>query len=242
VPVDGRVETGNPVDVICRRAREIDADLIVMTSHGRTGLSRMWLGSVADGVMREASVPVLMLRPMDEKHDRQNDAPLFRRILVPLDGSPASSAILAAAGDMARASGGTLVLVRVITPIPLLAFGEGLSMYPTAVVDEDATEQVADTAREELAAVARSLERDGLKVETDVVIGKRIASELLAMAESKSADLIAITTHGRGASRLVVGSVADKILRGSHLPLLLLHPQAAARANTAHGRPMRATA
>ena len=56
--VDGCVETGNPVDVICRRAREIDADLIVMTSHGRTGLSRMWLGSVADGVIREASVPV----------------------------------------------------------------------------------------------------------------------------------------------------------------------------------------
>ena len=240
--VDGCVETGNPVDVICRRAREIDADLIVMTSHGRTGFSRMWLGSVADGVVREASVPVLMLRPMDEKHHRLTEAPLFHRILVPLDGSAASSAILAAAGNMARASGGTLVLARVITPIPLLAFTEGMSMYPTAIVDEDATEQVADTAREELDDLARSLERDGLKVETDVVIGERIANAILEMAKAKSADLIALTTNGRGASRFVVGSVADKILRASHLPLLLLHPQAPGRASAADGRPLRATA
>ena len=220
VTVDGCVETGKPVDVICRRARELDADLIVMTSHGRTGLSRMWLGSVADGVIREASVPVLMLRPMDEPHHRTTDAPLFHRILVPLDGSTTSSAILAAAGDMARASGGTLMLVRVITP----------------------TEQGADIARVELADAARSLELDGLKVETDFVSGERIAQELLEMAKAKSADLIALTTNGRGASRFVVGSVADKILRASHLPLLLLHPQAPGRASAADGRPLRATA
>jgi len=179
---------------------------------------------------------------MDEKHHRLTDTPLFRRILVPLDGSTASSAILNAAGNMARVSGGTLVLARVIMPVPLLAFSEGMSMYPTAIVDEDATEQIADTAREELEDLARSLERDGLKVETDVVVGERIANDILRMAKTENADLIAITTHGRGASRLVVGSVADKILRASHLPLLLLHPHAAARANTDHGQPMRATA
>ena len=242
VAVDGYVATGKPVDVICRRAREIDADLIVMTSHGRTGLSRMWLGSVADGVIREAPVPVLMLRPTDETHHPHADAPLFRRILVPLDGSTTSSAILAAAADMARAGGGTLMLARVITPIPSVAASLGRSMHPAAIVDDDATEQAVDIARAELADVARSLERDGLRVETDVVIGERVAHELLEMAKAKSADLIAMTTNGRGASRLVVGSVADKILRASHLPLLLLHPQASGRADAAHSHPLRATA
>ena len=242
VAVDGCVATGKPVDVICRRAREIDADLIVMTSRGRTGLSRMWLGSVADGVIREASVPVLLLRPIDESHHLHSDAPLFRRILVPLDGSTTSSAILAAAADMARAGGGTLVLARVITPIPSVAANLGMSMHPAPIVDDDATEQAVDIARAELADVARSLERDGLRVETDVVIGERVAHELLEMAKAKSADLIAMTTRGRGASRLVVGSVADKILRASHLPLLLLHPQAPGRADAAHRQPLRATA
>jgi len=242
VTVDGCVATGKPVDVICRRVRELDADLIVMTSHGRTGLSRMWLGSVADGVIREASVPVLMLRPKDETHHPHTDARLFRRILVPLDGSTTSSAILGAAGDMARASGGTLVLARVITPIPSLADSQGISMHRVPIVDDDATEQAVDIARAELADAARALERDGLRVEADVVVGERVAHELLEMAKAKSADLIAMTTNGRGASRLVVGSVADKILRASHLPLLLLHPQAPGRVDDAHSQPLRATA
>lgn len=228
ITVGGRVETGKAVDVICRRAKEIGADLIVMTSHGRTGLSRMWLGSVADGVVREASVPVLMLRPMDERHRRRSDPHLFRRILVPLDGSTTSSAILGAATEMARANGGTLVLVRVVMPVPLYAFDAGTPVYPTAIVDEDATRQVADTARDELMDLARSLEREGLRVETDVVVGRQIATDILELAKSKGADLIAMTTRGRGASRLVIGSVADKVLRASHLPLLLLHPRAGA--------------
>jgi len=167
---------------------------------------------------------------------------LFRRILVPLDGSTTSSAVLTAAGDMARASGGTLVLARVITPIPSLAGSEGISMHRVPIVDDDATEQAVNIARAELADAARSLERAGLRVEPDVVVGERVAHELLEMATSRNADLIAMTTNGRGASRLVVGSVADKIMRASHLPLLLLHPQAAGRANAARGRPLRATA
>jgi len=242
VKVDACVETGKPVDVICRRAREIGADLIVMTSHGRTGLSRMWLGSVADGVVREASVPVLMLRASEEPPGRDTDTLLFHRIFVALDGSPTSSAILAAAADMARASGGTLILARVITPVPLFASNEGRPVYPTALVDEDATQQAADSALEHLANLARPLEQDGLKIETVVVVADRVANQLLELAKEKNADLIAMTTRGRGASRLVVGSVADKVLRASHLPLLVLHPHAAAAARAAAAVQLRVSA
>lgn len=231
IAVDGRVEIGNAVDAICRRVREMNADLIVMTSHGRTGLSRAWLGSVADGVVREASVPVLMLRPVDERPRDDSDAHLFQRILVPLDGSTTSAAILGAASKMARASGGTLMLARIVTPVPSFTFDmgmQGMPVHPMPIVDDEATRLVEDGAREELANLARSLEQDGLKVETEVVMGSHVAADILELAKAKDADLIAMTTSGRGASRLVVGSVTDKVLRGSSLPLLLLHPQAAA--------------
>src|SRR5437899_8764831 len=69
VPVTHAVVSGSPVDMICARARETGANLIVMTSHGRTGLSRAWLGSVADAVVRRSAVPVLMLRPIDTPPD-----------------------------------------------------------------------------------------------------------------------------------------------------------------------------
>ena len=87
VTVGGTVATGAPAETICRRARDIGADLIVMTSHGRTGLSRAWLGSVADGVVRTASVPVLVLRATEHAQTTGHGkpVPLFRRILVPLD-------------------------------------------------------------------------------------------------------------------------------------------------------------
>ena len=228
VTVNGCVETGRAVDVICKRARETDADLIVMTSHGRTGLNRMWLGSVADGVVREATVPVLMLRPVEDKPGRHTEAHVFHRILVALDGSTPSAAILPAAADMAHAGHGTLILTRIVLPVPLFAFDAGLPSYPTALVDEDNTKRVADSARDELTALAQSMEREhGLKVETEVVIAGHVATALLDLAAKKNADLIAMTTHGRGASRLVLGSVADKVLRGGRLPLLLLHPRAA---------------
>ena len=96
------VPSGHPVEMICARAHDVGADLIVMTSHGRTGLSRAWLGSVADGVVRQSRVPVLMLRPAGGELPRGNVRPLLKRILVPLDGSALSASILDVASDLAR--------------------------------------------------------------------------------------------------------------------------------------------
>ena len=78
---------GKPSDLIVTRALDAGADLIVMTSHGRTGWSRAWMGSVADAVMRGSNVPVLMVRANDLRRDRRALRAPIRRILVPLDGS-----------------------------------------------------------------------------------------------------------------------------------------------------------
>jgi len=229
VVVGGTVATGAPVETICRRAREIDADLIVMTSHGRTGFSRAWLGSVADGVVRSASTPVLLLRAVDDRkalgHGRA--MPLFHRILVPLDGSTTSSSVLAAAAAMAQCSNASLVLLRVVAPVPIYVFDPQVPAYPTSIEDPDATKQLADEAEDALAAVAVNLEHEySIKAETVVVTSGDTARTILQVAKEREDDLIAMTTHGRGASRLMLGSVADKVLRGAHLPMLLYHPRA----------------
>lgn len=237
VVVGSTVVAGMPVDVIGRQAHEIDADLIVMTSHGRTGLSRAWLGSVADGVVRNASVPVLMLRPSTEHSATPpgRPAPLFRRILVPVDGSVTASSIVSAAAAMARCSGAHLVLLRVVAPVPIYIMDPQIPVYPTTVLDPEATKQAERDAREELTELATSAEREySVKIETLVAVSPVTGQAILDVARQQAVDLIAMTTHGRGASRLIIGSVTDSVLRGSHVPLLLHHPtKAKAAANPA---------
>jgi nucleotide-binding universal stress UspA family protein len=116
---------GGVVEMICQRAHDVDADLIVMTSHGRTGLSRMWLGSVADGVIRRSSVPVLLLRPV-ENENRHAAAHVFKKILVPLDGSAVGADALPPAQALAHLSGARLVLLRVVQPVPMILVDAGV--------------------------------------------------------------------------------------------------------------------
>ena len=127
VSVTYAVLTGGASEMICERAKEIEADLIVMTSHARTGIGRLWLGSVADAVVRNASVPVLMLRPVERPMERDAAHHLFKKILVPLDGSLLAAEALGIATEMARASEAELTLLRVIAPVPLLP---GRPEYP----------------------------------------------------------------------------------------------------------------
>lgn len=231
IVVGSAVEVGAPVNVICHRAAELGADLIVMTTHGRTGLSRAWLGSVADGVVRTANVPVLMLRPGTRAPTRVHSADVdpFDRILVPLDGSTTSSAILPAAAALAKCGGGVLILLRVIEPVRFYVFDAAVPSYPTSIPDWESTKLIADDAHEELRTLAPQLEREfGVRVETiveTVTPAMSAAAGILNVAKSSRAEVIAMTTHGRGASRMIVGSVTDKVLRGGHLPMLLLRPR-----------------
>jgi len=225
IQVSHNVLRGGAVDMICQRAREIDADLIVMTSHGRTGISRFWIGSVADGVIRRSHVPVLVLRPTDEKN-RREATHLFSRILVPLDGSALAAEALTSASTLAQCSGARLILLRVVQPVPLIITDVGLPFaYPATVPDEVATRGLIEEATTELEDVARRVRAEtGLDVDSFVVQGGSTAHEIIDFARGHHIDAIAISTHGRGASRLLVGSVADKVLRASELPTLVHRP------------------
>ncbi len=237
VPATHAVMRGDVVSGIVARAHEVGADLIVMTSHGRTGLSRAWLGSVADGVIRRSAIPVLMLRATRELVPRLGVTAPFRKILVPVDGTPEALSVLDAATSLARSSGARLILLRVVPTVPLLTTDTSIaSVYPTMFPDDVATAALVNDAQRQLANVAHPIvERDGIAVEQHVVVAGAVAQTVLDFAIAASVDLIAMSTHSRGASRLLIGSMADKITRGSQLPVLLHHPMTEAQPNSSPG-------
>ena len=216
---------------ICAYAQEHDVDLIALTTHGRTGFSRAWLGSVADGIVRHSVVPVLMLRPhvngSSPPPDTKNDG-AFNRILVPLDGSHEAELAIHHAAALGRASNANYVLARIVAPVPIVPTNVPLDFIATGLpVDSVATARCLLEARLYLAVKVVALKSNGCAspVETQVRLASEVAPALIALAESEAVDAIAMTSHGRGASRLFVGSVADKILRGTTSAVLLFHPQ-----------------
>lgn len=217
---------GDAVEMICRRSHDVDADLVVMTSHGRTGFSRSWFGSVADGVLRRSAIPVLILPAVTTKTDRRAAHHLFKRILVLVDGSALSMEILPSASALARCSSAGILLLRVVQPATVIALNAATAfMYPPMIYDEAATQCAVDEAKQQLSDVARTLAVQGIDdVKTDVIVASLVPRAILDFARGHRVSAIAMSTHGRGASRLIIGGVADKVLRASGLPVLLSRP------------------
>lgn len=217
---------GDVGDAICAAVRDARADLVTMTTHGRTGLSRLWIGSVADAVMRASTTPVLMLRATLEPTSMPaGNGAVFHRMLVPLDGSPLAAEIL----EHAVRLGGTAcryVLARVIEPVmrmeTVVPDGAGMVL----IADEEATEAERTAARADLGGLASVLRREyaGMDVRVAVRVDRHVADGLLRLARDHAVDAMAIATHGRGVSRLVLGSVADKVLRASAGAVLVYRP------------------
>ena len=226
VPATHAIVNGEAVETICKRSWDSEADLIVMTSHGRTGLSRVWIGSVAMGVIKQAAVPVLMLRPVKSPDDRKAAHHLFKKILVPVDGSAFSADILGSVASLAKCAGATIELVRVVEPVPLITADMGMPFaYPPMLQDDAATNHLFEEAKFEVAEQAKRLaEAENVEVHATALLAGHVSNAIIDFSRGHDADLIAMTTHGRGASRLVFGSVADKVVRASGLPMLLLRP------------------
>jgi nucleotide-binding universal stress UspA family protein len=227
IPVTHTVDGGEVVDTISRRAAAVGADLIVMTSHGRTGFSRLWLGSVADGVIRHSAVPVLMLRPSDANAEGTSTRE-DQRILVPIDGSVTSLEILPAAAALAKAMRKRLTLLRVIEPVlRVLPGGDGRFDYVPQIVDGPESQQRAADTKEWLLEIADEL-RDvhGVEADCHVVVNDHVATAIIGFVRLLPVGLIAMSTRHGALSRMVLGSVTDKVLRGAHLPMLFYRPAA----------------
>jgi nucleotide-binding universal stress UspA family protein len=224
-----RLLGGLAVDTICEHATDQGADLVVMTTHGRGPLSRFWLGSVADELVRRLPMPLLLVRPHGEAPDWAG-VPL-KNVLIALDGSALAEAVLGPAVELGRLTGASFTLVGAVPPLPAAAIG--VPAYVAGAVDGAALERVQGELHAYLEVAARPLREQGLSVRTRVVAKGRPAAAILAEAEARHCDLIALATHGRrGLSRLFLGSVADKVVRGATAPVLLFRPMAPVREDT----------
>lgn len=211
---------GPIAEAIERFAQEHGVDLVVMTTHGRSGLSRAWLGSVADALVRRTTAPVLLVRPSESEAERVRPAP-FRRILVPLDGSRRAEAVLPHAQALARLMDGELVLLRVVLPRAEL----GHAALDPALPLESLEQEARDEAMAYLREIARRIGEEGTPAVVRVVHSRQVALAILDQVGALDADAIAMATRGRGGfTRLVLGSTADKVLRATSVPLLLIRP------------------
>jgi nucleotide-binding universal stress UspA family protein len=219
-PLNADVHDKTISDMLVSYATATDTDLIVMTTHGRGGLARLWLGSVADALVRASAVPVLLLRP-GEQIARVAHPPLFRQILIPLDGSALAEQILEPARDLGKLTQAQYTLLHVVEPRVLVRWGP----YTTPTdLDFEGTQRRQADAQHYLERVARPLRAAGLPVHARVLMAEQ-ATAILEEASWQEIDLIAIATHGRsGLARLLLGSVADKVLRRVAIPLLLYRP------------------
>jgi len=202
------------------------ADLVVMTSRGQGGLRRLWLGSVADAMIRGSAVPVLLVRPEENPPPR----PLLENlshILVPLDGSAFSEAILDPARRLASLAGAELMLVQVIEP-----FASPLETQRSAPANFDV--ELTNLRRERATGYLKHLADRcldaGVKASYATPVGGNVADTILGLAESPAVGLLAIATHGRGGiKRLALGSVADKLARTAPRPILVYRPPGRAK-------------
>lgn len=215
---------GTAVDALCNCAAQCEAPLVVMSTHGRTGWSRAWLGSVADGVMRHATMPVLMLTGSEGTSDSTAGWPLpFRTMLVPVDGTPFAEDVLPHAAAIADASRAKLVLLHVVTPVAPPAPEIPSAYVPPVELISDLTDALAERSRRYTARLTERLRltHPTLDVRDQVVVGDSIARAIIQATERQCADCVAMATHGRGLSRLVVASVADKVVRDGPGAILL---------------------
>jgi nucleotide-binding universal stress UspA family protein len=211
------IRHGAAAEAIVDYAEQAGIQQIVMATHGYTGVSRWTHGSVAERVLQSASVPVLMVCALAGEASARLEPVRCRRILVPLDGSTTAEQVLPPATSIAKALGAEMVLFRV-SIVHVSGWYTGEWFEPL----EGDLETANHYAKDYLNRVASDLVRQGIKVSTVVQMGT-VAESIASYAETQQIDLIAMCTHGRtGLERWILGSVADRVLRVGHVPILLV--------------------
>ena len=208
--VQEQIDDPAPGDAINAYVDEHDVDLVVMGTHGRRGLQRLLIGSVAEDVLRRASCPVLTVRDSEQTPAAWN----VRNILAPVDFSEASTAAVKHTKELALTYGAQITLLHAVEEV----------MYPSAYGMEMADipgPEVIDRVEKGLANMAR----DEIGYE-HVVVGSVIGyapSAILDYVENNDVDLIVIATHGRsGLERLLLGSVTERVVRRASVPVFIV--------------------
>ncbi len=216
IPVTADLRVGAPVEEIVAAATDRRVQAIVCSTHGLGGWALRWLGSVADGVIRHAPCPVVAMS--EASVARPTD---IKKVLVLHDGSAVSDEILPHAAWLARAFGAEIELLRVVAP-PWV--GDSLTALTAGTEDPFGVDAFAEASKIALEAIAAKLRREGLTVHSTVEVHLSPSRAILEHIERTNPDAVALATYGRGLSRLLLGSVADKILRAGGRPTLFFRP------------------
>ena len=210
------VAEGDRADGIVKTAVSAKIDLIVMSTHGRTGLSRMMLGSITKKVLQKAPCPVLAVR----------SAEAINRILIPLDGTRLSESALDPGLAAAKATGSRITLIRVHSEVPL--YPEQTT--PVEQFDTDINqflpELYYENATQRLQQIVTNQQGSGVDIDFKILTGE-VASTILDYIHAEKIGLVVMATHGRtGLNRLIYGSITEKILHNTTANMLIIRPSA----------------
>ena len=234
VKVNAAMLNGHPAREIVDYAKSNDIDLIVMATHGYSGIERWALGGVTDKVIRESSKPVLVIRAKDDKATvRQQD--ICTKVVIPLDGSGLAEAALPVAeallGGLALHNGIEANLMCVLEQLPnQKRMPIGMDSPPHPIPEEErlqlnkSIKHRGEMARRYLYKASRGLFKAGVKVDCEVRFGDA-AAEIIKYADEIGAGTVIMSTHGlSGINRWMLGSVSDKVLRMGNTAVLLVSP------------------
>ena len=214
------ISYGNMSDEIIKFADKNKIDLIIISTHGQSGIKRWVLGSVALKVLHGTCTPVLLIKSRAHKISEV----AFKKILIPIDGSPFSEASIPYVKELAKETGGEIILLRVSEP-PVLSADRSPAIKPSWEEYRDILmTEIQRQAEEYMEGIKANIEKSGIKVSSQAILGKA-AESILQVAKKENINLIAMTTHGRtGVSRWVYGSVASRIVEESLQPVMLIRP------------------
>jgi nucleotide-binding universal stress UspA family protein len=214
IPVNSEVRMGRAYKLICVAAKNAKSDLIVIGTHGFTGLKRLFLGSTAEKVIRHAPCSVLIVR--SHKNER-NGKPVLKpkKILAPTDFSGPSKRSIQAAATLAKQYNAELQLLNVV---PIHYAVADFDQMDYAALEAD----LANTGKRRLAQLSKGLSAKNISVATQLRRG-RPATEITEAAKDKGADLILISTHGHtGWERALLGSTTEEVVRHATCPVLVV--------------------
>jgi nucleotide-binding universal stress UspA family protein len=222
-PIKTALLEGGPVEELVDYAAHVNAGIIVMTTHGRGAFGRFWLGSVADRLMRTSPAPIFMVHGSREPVDLDKEIAL-EKMLAPLDSSPFAEQILKPALDFAGVFGSRCELFQVFQD--LMALDYYPPFLPPEAFDAMPREQQKGEAHDYLERQAAPFRSQGKQVETKVGEAISPVEGILEEARNGKASWIALATHGRsGLPKMMLGSVADKVIRGSTMPVFVYRPR-----------------
>ena len=221
VSVKCTVEKGAAEEVIIERAGADKGTLIGIATHGRSGINRWLLGSIAEKVLRGTTNPLLLIRATEEA--KTEGEVTFKSVIVPVDGSELAECVLPTVAELAKALQLEVILFRAYT-IPysaLAADAEGFYLVP----DEELIAAMRDEAVAYLEKKAQTIKKLGVERVSTIAEYGFAPDEIIALARKTPDNLIAMCSHGRsGVKRWVLGSVTETVVRHSGDPVLVTRP------------------